>query len=112
MCVQGLLPSCLGPVGPCCKLIFHHIALPKVAKQEEEGGNFLFAIESSGRLLAGKIWKGARNRLRDLKAVFSCSSSFCLKESVLSFLTSNPCHRKIIGMLLLAKFLLGIRWPC
>lgn len=88
------------------------MASPKVAEQEEIGGNFLFAAESSGKLLAGKIQEEERDRLRDLKAVFSCSSFFYFKESVLSFLACNPCHCKIMGMLLLAKFLLGICWPC
>lgn len=56
------------------------MASPKVAEQEEIGGNFLFAAESSGKLLAGKIWEEERDRLRDLKAVFSCSSFFLFQR--------------------------------
>lgn len=77
VCVyRGLLLPCLGPEEPHYMLIFHCIASPKAAKQEERGGNFLFAIESSGKHLAGKIWKGERNWLRDLKTVLSCSNFF------------------------------------
>lgn len=79
---RGLLRPCLGPEGPHCKLIFHCVASPNAAKQEEGGGNFLFAIESSGKHLAGKIWKGERNRLRDLNAVLSCSNFLFEKVSV------------------------------
>lgn len=108
---RELLHPCLGLEGPHYKLIFHCVASPKADKQEEGGGNFLFAIESSGKHLAGKIWKGERNRLRDLKAVLSCSNFLFERVNVvISSLQPPPSrkHRDAFIVKISARHLLGL----